>query len=391
MRIGLPVGKPWPLDQMMASMMMVSANDAAYAIAEHASAAASTASPPTSNATAHATRPARQHARRSRRPRRRDVVQGRPDHERVRPRDRDPQRADGARDREVGGDARTTTFTDPTGVAAPPREPQQDAAGRRRRLPGRDRLQDRVHEPVAAHARRDRDPQRPHAASRSVLGVPDSGYREAASLLDAGFATPPDATGPARRCPPGRGLAVRDPRRRPGRVRGRRSRATRTWPSPDDRAGRSDRAAPRATRRHARRRRRAATTATGTVAASTLAGLLRAVRNLVVVFLLIAAIAIVAAPPRGEAPARDAARAPARSASARCAAAAYRSSTAATARATARPRSSRPYAWRAPTSISPSWSGPSSTAAARPTTASSRRLRSPRYQGIETPPLGRSI
>jgi len=34
MRIGLPVGKPWPLDQMMASMMMVSANDAAYAIAD---------------------------------------------------------------------------------------------------------------------------------------------------------------------------------------------------------------------------------------------------------------------------------------------------------------------------------------------------------------------
>jgi len=34
MRIGLPVDKPWPFDQMMASMMMVSANDAAYAIAD---------------------------------------------------------------------------------------------------------------------------------------------------------------------------------------------------------------------------------------------------------------------------------------------------------------------------------------------------------------------
>ena len=34
MRIGLPVNKPWPFDQMMASMMMVSANDAAYAIAD---------------------------------------------------------------------------------------------------------------------------------------------------------------------------------------------------------------------------------------------------------------------------------------------------------------------------------------------------------------------
>ena len=34
MRIGLAVGKPWPLDEMLASMMMVSANDAAYAIAD---------------------------------------------------------------------------------------------------------------------------------------------------------------------------------------------------------------------------------------------------------------------------------------------------------------------------------------------------------------------
>lgn len=33
MRIGLPVGKAWPMDQVMASLMMVSANDAAYAIA----------------------------------------------------------------------------------------------------------------------------------------------------------------------------------------------------------------------------------------------------------------------------------------------------------------------------------------------------------------------
>ncbi|HEY5170104.1 MAG TPA: hypothetical protein VIK54_00085 [Acidimicrobiia bacterium] len=36
MRIGLPVAKPWPLDQIMASMMMVSANDAAYALADTA-------------------------------------------------------------------------------------------------------------------------------------------------------------------------------------------------------------------------------------------------------------------------------------------------------------------------------------------------------------------
>ncbi len=34
MRIGLPVNQAWPFDEMMASMMMVSANDAAYAFAD---------------------------------------------------------------------------------------------------------------------------------------------------------------------------------------------------------------------------------------------------------------------------------------------------------------------------------------------------------------------
>ena len=32
--IGIKAGQPWPFDQAMASMMMVSANDAAYTIAE---------------------------------------------------------------------------------------------------------------------------------------------------------------------------------------------------------------------------------------------------------------------------------------------------------------------------------------------------------------------
>jgi D-alanyl-D-alanine carboxypeptidase (penicillin-binding protein 5/6) len=34
MRIGLTVGKPWPVDEILASLMMVSANDSAYAIAD---------------------------------------------------------------------------------------------------------------------------------------------------------------------------------------------------------------------------------------------------------------------------------------------------------------------------------------------------------------------
>jgi hypothetical protein len=39
MCIGLKPGQNWPFDQAMASMMMVSANDAAYAIAETVGAA----------------------------------------------------------------------------------------------------------------------------------------------------------------------------------------------------------------------------------------------------------------------------------------------------------------------------------------------------------------
>ncbi len=189
MRIGLPVGKPWPFDQMMASMMMVSANDAAYAFAE-TSAAASTDSRTSSR------RPRKHLGLRDSTlgdpagPRRRDVVQGRPVHERVRPRDRDTRNALAVPEIAKWAAMHQYSFTDPGGVAPRPRQPQQDAARRRRRLRGRDRVQDRLHRQRPST----RSSRRPTAtaarSSRSCSVSSDSGYLEAASLLDAGFATP---------------------------------------------------------------------------------------------------------------------------------------------------------------------------------------------------------
>ena len=144
MRIGLPVDKPWPFDQMMASMMMVSANDAAYAFAEH-------------------------RRRESRRVRGRispatakqlglqDSTLG------------DPAGLDDTTSYkggpymsaydlaiatrnalavpEIAKWAATHEYSVRRSVRRAPRsrQPQQDAAGRRRRLPRRDRVQDRLH------------------------------------------------------------------------------------------------------------------------------------------------------------------------------------------------------------------------------------------------------
>ena len=180
--------------------MMVSANDAAYAIAQDRRRAASTASPPIST-----------------RPRKRlgmqDSTFG------------DPAGLDDETSYKGGPNmsaydlaiATRNALTVPAiakwaGAARvrsspirrrhAPRsdEPQQHAA-RRRATPTRARrLQDRIHEPGAAHARRDRDPQRPHAASRSILGARRrAATRRRRALLDAGFAPPADAGAAARR------------------------------------------------------------------------------------------------------------------------------------------------------------------------------------------------
>ena len=173
------------------------------------SAAASTASRRIVERDRAALRHARQHLRRSRRARRRDVVQGRPDDERVRPRDRDAQRARPC-PRSRAGPRRTTTSS-PTRRACTTtlHEPQQ--------VPARTTASDypgaigfKTGFTETGRSTRSSRPRRATAARciAVILGVPDAGYTWAASLLDAGFATPPDAHGHRRDAPAGDGLAA---------------------------------------------------------------------------------------------------------------------------------------------------------------------------------------
>ena len=69
------------------------------------------------------------------------------------------------------------SFVDPAGRAAPPRQPQQDAAGRRRRLPRRDRLQDRLHRTRPQHTLVAVATRNGRTLIAVILGVPDSGLR----------------------------------------------------------------------------------------------------------------------------------------------------------------------------------------------------------------------
>ena len=192
MRIGVPVGTPWPLDQMMASMMMVSANDAAYAIADTVGGSLDGFALQLA-ATAH-------------RLGLHDSTLG------------DPAGLDDETSYKGGPSMsaydlaiatrnalmvpeiakwaamHSYSFVDPGGV-------QHQLVNHNKMLPGggddylgaigfktgfTSRAQ---HALVAAATRNGR------TLIAVVLGVPDSGYPEAASLLDAGFATPPDAPG----------------------------------------------------------------------------------------------------------------------------------------------------------------------------------------------------
>jgi D-alanyl-D-alanine carboxypeptidase (penicillin-binding protein 5/6) len=192
MRIGLPVGKPWPLDQMMASMMMVSANDAAYALAETAGGSLDGFATQMT-ATAH----------------------------RLGLRDstlNDPAGLDDATSFKGGplmsaydlavatrnalavpeiatwASTHVHDFVDPQGV-------QHHLVNHNKMLPGggADYLgaigfktgftEHAQHALVAAATRNGR------TLIAVVLGLPDAGYQESASLLDAGFATAPDAAG----------------------------------------------------------------------------------------------------------------------------------------------------------------------------------------------------
>jgi D-alanyl-D-alanine carboxypeptidase (penicillin-binding protein 5/6) len=198
MRIGLPVGQPWPIEQIMPSMMMVSANDAAYAVAENIGGSLD-------GFATNMAATARQIGLR-------DSTLG------------DPAGLDDNTSYKGGPymsayDLAVATrnalavpeiakwaamheysFVDPAGV-------QHHLVNHNRMLPGggydypgaigfktgfTNRSQ---HALVAAATRNGR------TLIVVILGAPDAGYVEAASLLDAGFATPPDARGTGQTLP----------------------------------------------------------------------------------------------------------------------------------------------------------------------------------------------
>jgi D-alanyl-D-alanine carboxypeptidase (penicillin-binding protein 5/6) len=198
MRIGLPAAQPWPLDQIMPSLMMVSANDAAYALA-------STVGGTLDGFAAQLAATARQIGLR-------DSTLG------------DPAGLDdetsykggpymSAYDLAVGtrnalavpeiakwAAMHEYSFVDPAGV-------QHHLVNHNKMLPGggydypgaigfktgfTNRSQ---HALVAAATRNGR------TLIVVILGAPDAGYLEAASLLDAGFATPPNAPGTGQTLP----------------------------------------------------------------------------------------------------------------------------------------------------------------------------------------------
>jgi serine-type D-Ala-D-Ala carboxypeptidase (penicillin-binding protein 5/6) len=199
MRIGLPVNKPWPFDDMMASMMMVSANDAAYAFA-HTIGGSLDAFQKDLNTTAKQLGL-------------RDSTLG------------DPAGLDDQTSYKGGPfmsaydlaiatrNALTVpeiakwsamhqySFTDPGGTT-------HTLVNHNKMLPGGGAAysgaigfktgftQRSQHTLVAAATRNGR------TLIAVVLGVPDSGYQEAASLLDAGFGTPANTKGTGQSLPP---------------------------------------------------------------------------------------------------------------------------------------------------------------------------------------------
>jgi serine-type D-Ala-D-Ala carboxypeptidase (penicillin-binding protein 5/6) len=198
MRIGLPVAKPWPADHIMAALMMVSANDAAYAMAE-------TVSGSLDGFATDLAKTAHQLGLR-------DSTLG------------DPAGLDDETSYKGGPfmsaydlaiatrNALTVpeiakwaalheySFVDPSGV-------QHHLINHNKMLPGggydypgaigfktgfTNRSQ---HSLIAAATRNGR------TLIVVILGAPDAGYQEAASLLDAGFATAPDAPGTGETLP----------------------------------------------------------------------------------------------------------------------------------------------------------------------------------------------
>ena len=192
-------------------MMMVSANDAAYAIAETAggSLAGFAAA---AQRDRQAVRHAGQHIRRSRRPRRRHVVQGRAEGQCLRPGDRHTQRARPSPRSPSGPRRRTYQFTDVTGAPHQLTNHNKFLPDGELRIPRRQRIQDGLHQAGEPLAGRDGQPRRPRAhrrdpgRGRQRLHVgrvaPRPGIRDAARHRGNGHPV-------ARR----RGLALRHPAR----------------------------------------------------------------------------------------------------------------------------------------------------------------------------------
>ena len=198
MRIGLPVAKPWPIDQIMASMIMVSANDAAYALADTVGGGLDGF--------------AKDLAATARQLGLRDSTLG------------DPAGLDDNTSYKGGAymsaydlaiatrnaltvpditkwtSAHEYSFTDPTGA-------QHHLVNHNKMLPGggaaypgatgfKTGFTNRSQHTLVATANRNG-----RTLIAVILGAPDSGYAEAGSLLDAGFAMPADAKGTGETLP----------------------------------------------------------------------------------------------------------------------------------------------------------------------------------------------
>ena len=193
MRIGLQVGKAWPLDEMLAAMMMVSANDASYAIADTVGKGSLDAFAADLNATARRL--------------------GMRDSTLNDPAGLDDQTSFGGGPMMSAYDLAIATrnamtvpeiakwagmheysFVDPSGVSHHLVNHNKLLPGGGNDYPGAIGLKTGFtnrsqHTLVAVATRNGR------TLIAVVLGVPDAGFAEAASLLDAGFATPPNAAG----------------------------------------------------------------------------------------------------------------------------------------------------------------------------------------------------
>ena len=116
-----------------------------------------------------------------------DVVQGRPEDERVRPRDRDPQRAHRARRSRSGRDTQTTSSPTRPGCTTRCTTTTSSCPDNGYGYAGANGFKTGYTEIARAHARRDRERATAASCIAVILGVVDSGYTWAASLLDQVF------------------------------------------------------------------------------------------------------------------------------------------------------------------------------------------------------------